>query len=179
MTLSHDEQAPSLEDQLVELESAVDVANESNFLPSGDFLKVEDNTHTSTPSGGRNFSRILVKIKEQRQVKTSATTTSTTTPTTIRPSAVRQLSGHFVSAASRHRSLPASRFDSNFFEQPASVKTERSSGNTVPAPQASPIPTVGGSTIDLATKTVYSTNNVAFRDTEDTLFRHEVIIKAF
>jgi hypothetical protein len=121
VSLSHDEQGTSLADQLAELEvvgnaAEASSADESNFLPSGDLLRL--------PDGSRNFSSLLVKIKEQRQVRVSHPVSPTALP--VNPvssrTAVPQLTGQFVHAA-RYRSLPASRFEAGYAD-PA-VKTEQ------------------------------------------------------
>ena len=88
VSVSHDEQGTALADQLAELEDVGDdQVDETEFLPPGDLLKVH-------PDEPRNFSKLLVKIHEQRHI------TQKSKPTSVVP----QLSGHFVHA-SRYRRL--------------------------------------------------------------------------
>ena len=98
--VSHDEPGTSLADQLAELE--VVEADDTNYLPAGDFLRL--------PDGSRNYSSLLVKIKEQRKVRLSNVASPTVHSLPSPKPSVPQLSGQFVHAA-RYRSLPASRFE--------------------------------------------------------------------
>ena len=135
-----------------------DQVDETGFLPPGELLKVH-------PDEPRNFSKLLVKIHEQRHILQKSKPTS----------AVPQLAGHFVHAA-RYRSLPASRFEDRPSDRDHSEvggepfvpeKQERSGSDPGPAEEfVAEAPSTSSTFKGTQADTISALDN--------TLFRHQV-----